>query len=158
TNPAQGPTTFGNLVNVLLSATGGTPPYSWSVDSGTLPPGVALRGPGRSPQCQTSNNGTCTVSLPALPSDALLGANLSPGQTYLLGKMGGPAGSAFDFVIRVTDSGAKTITKAIHWQTTPIGIANPYTSLPISGTTLIYNQSYTQPLLALGGVGANPAN
>ena len=36
-------------------------------------------------------------------------------------------------------------------------LAYQTTSLPLSGTTLVYNQSYTQALLALGGTGDYPA-
>ena len=56
--------TVGTVTNFSLNASGGTPPYStWSLQSGTLPPGLELAGPGEN-----------------------FGFFLSPGFTYLLGR------------------------------------------------------------------------
>jgi len=78
TSGTQGYTTLGAGVSVPLFASGGTGAYSWSIQSGGLPPGVTLQGPGRSPGCQTFelNTSTCTSQLPPLATDAAIGATI----------------------------------------------------------------------------------
>ncbi len=36
----------GNIYGEAFNATGGTPPYSWSISAGTVPPGIAMNGNG----------------------------------------------------------------------------------------------------------------
>ena len=103
---------------------GGTAPYTFTVQSGTLPPGVTLQSPGES-----------------------LGAFLGPGFYYLAGRA--MQVGDYSFTLAVTDAANATVTKAFSWVITPI--AHQYFSLPISGTPLVYNTAYTQPLLAIGG-------
>jgi hypothetical protein len=46
TTPSLPAATEGQPYSQPLAATGGTPPYSWSVTAGALPPGVTLSGAG----------------------------------------------------------------------------------------------------------------
>jgi hypothetical protein len=55
----------------------------------------------------------------------------------------------YNFTLAVTDAASVTATKAFTWNVSPL--ANEYFSLPLSGTTLVWNTPYSQPLLALGG-------
>ena len=60
----------------------------------------------------------------------------------------------YTFTLRVTDSATPTpatATRTFTWKVSPL--TNSYWSLPITGTTLVYGQSYNQPLLAMGGSG-----
>ena len=117
--------TVGTVTNFSLNASGGTPPYStWSLQSGTLPPGLELAGPGEN-----------------------FGFFLSPGFTYLLGRPR-QVGS-YTFTVQVTDAAAAVRTRTLTVNVSPVSIG--YNSLPLSGTTLRYNTPYTQPLLATGG-------
>ena len=117
-------TTIGAPVASSLFGFGGTAPYTFTVQSGTLPPGVTLQSPGES-----------------------LGALLGPGFYYLAGRA--MQVGDYSFTLAVTDAANATVTKAFSWVITPI--AHQYFSLPISGTPLVYNTAYTQPLLAIGG-------
>ena len=126
-----GPTFVGSNVGTLLVAQGGTAPYAWSVASGTLPPGVALREPGET-----------------------LSYSYAPGATYLFGRAGQIG--VFDVTLAVTDFVGTTVTRAFSWNITPLSVQ--YTSLPVaSGAVtnppLLYDTPYTQPLLAIGGTG-----
>ena len=116
--------TIGNQVSNGLFASGGAPPYTWTLESGALPLGVSLQGPGDT-----------------------LGANLGPGFTYLAGRPM-QLGVA-SFTLRVTDSLSATTTRAFNWNIS--ALSSQYGSLPLAGTTLKYNVAYTQPLLVLGG-------
>jgi hypothetical protein len=121
---------FANTVGVpitnALSAFGGTPPYvSWSVQSGSLPPGITLQGPGNA-----------------------LGALLNPTSMYLAGRA--MVVGTYNFTLAVTDSANVTTTQAITWNVSHL--SNEYSSLPLPGRSLTYNVSYSQPLLALGGL------
>ena len=119
-------TVLGNTTAVGLFALGGTPPYTWTIDSGTLPPGVLLDGPGEA-----------------------LGANLLPGFTYLTGRA--TVAGNHNFTLRVTDALARTTTLAITWAV-PV-ITQNYFNLPLVANTLHYGVAYSQPLLGFGGTG-----
>lgn len=120
------PSTVGNSALVTLFVQGGTPPYTWSLTSGSLPPGVSLGGPGET-----------------------LGGNLLPGFTYLTGKLTTVGNHTFE----LTASDASTsVSRTFTWYVSPI--ANQYFGLPLPGTTLIYGTAYSQQLLATGGTGA----
>jgi hypothetical protein len=122
-----GDSTFGNQYNQFLNVTGGTPPYTWSiVDPADVPTGISLQGPGET-----------------------LASNFTPGATFLLGRplqLG-----VFNFTLKVTDSASHTATLPVTWRITSLNFN--YTNLPISGTTLVYNTPYAQPLLVMGGSG-----
>jgi hypothetical protein len=117
-------TTVGSSTATGLFALGGAPPYTWTLDSGTLPPGVTLDGPGEA-----------------------LGSNLLPGFSYLAGKAMVPG--LYSFTMRVTDAQARTTTQAFTWNVTRL--AQSYLNLPLVANTLRYGVAYSQTLLGLGG-------
>jgi len=124
TTSAMADVTVGTSTAPALFASGGAPPYAWSLDSGSLPPGVSLGGPGET-----------------------LGANLGPGFTY-------PAGRAlqtgsYDFTLRVTDALNATASRHFTWTVSPLSYQ--YFNLPLAGRPLVYNLPYQQPLLVMGG-------
>ena len=131
-----GPTALNNLVaSALTGVQGGTAPYTWTLTSGSLPPGIHL-----------------------LEHGELLGANLLPGVSYLAGRV--MQTGNYSFTLQVEDSATPThtiTTKSFTWMVPPLWIS--YTSLPITGTTLVYNQSqaYSQPILVYGGTGTYPS-
>ncbi len=123
-----GDTTVAGLPNIILNATGGTLPYTWSVvsGSGALPPGTSIQ-----------------------PGTAL-GANQSPGFTFITGRP--MQVGSFPFTLRVTDALGATATRAVTWKISPVSVQFP--QLPLAGTTLNLNVQYTQALLYLGGSGS----
>lgn len=120
------PTTIGSFAALQLAAGGGKPPYSWSVQSGTLPPGISLVSPGEE-----------------------YGANLAPGFAYLSGRV--MQVGAYTFTLQLTDTSNNTTSETVTWSVSPISLG--YFGLPLSGTSLVVNVSYSQPLLAMGGTG-----
>lgn len=127
-----GPNGVGNTVTNILLPSGGTPPYSWSIQSGTLPPGITLQSPGDS-----------------------IASNLTPGASYLAGRA--MAAGDFTFTVAVTDATNATATRTLTWHVSKI--AFQYFTLPIVGQPLIneplvYEVAYNQPLLTLGGTGS----
>lgn len=121
-----GPINLGTLANTALFAQGGTPPYTWSLESGSLPKGILLSGPGET-----------------------LGANLLPGFTYLAGRA--METGTFSFTLRVTDGTGAFTSQAFTYIVPKIMLS--YVSLPTPTIPLVYNSPYSQPLLALGGSG-----
>jgi hypothetical protein len=127
TNTITTSNTIGTLGTFsTLTAIGGTPPYAWAVTSGNLPPGITLQGTGET-----------------------LGSDLSPGRYYLAGRA--TAVGNYTFTLQVTDANSLTATKTLTLPISPLSIQ--YTSLPITGTTMVYNQPYTQQMLVIGGSG-----
>jgi hypothetical protein len=127
TGSALSDTPLGGTYTTTLTAFGGTPPYTWTLEAlSTLPPGLSLAGPGE------------TVFQDG-----------APGFTYIAGRV--TTVGSYTFTLRVTDSAASFLTRAFTLNVTPVLI--DYSDLPLSGTTLIYNTPYTQPLLGLGGSG-----
>lgn len=128
--------TVGNSVTSGIFVQGGTGPYTVTLDSGALPDGVLIAGPGET-----------------------LGQTLVPGTTYLIGRPQDVG--VYNFVLRATDFLGATTTRAFTWRVTKFNFQ--YTSVPqtantaITGgshTTLVYNTPYSQPLLVQGGNGA----
>ncbi len=122
-----GNVTVGNNITLPVNAYGGTPPYAWSVTSGSLPPGVSLAGPGET-----------------------LGAYLLPGFTYLWGRAMAPG--TYNFSLTVTDGNHNTLTRAFTWYVQQTTLS--YNSLPINSVPLVLNTAYAQSLLGLGGTGS----
>lgn len=128
TSPDFFPTTIGTPTTPQLTVSGGAAPYSWSLLSGQLPKGMALRASGE------------TIS-----------ANLGPGFAYLAGRA--MELGTFSFTLQVTDALGATVAKAFTWH---IGKLSPqYGSLPLAPrppfAPLVYATPYTQPLLVIGG-------
>ncbi len=126
TSSPFGPNNVNAIVANAISVQGGKPPYTVTLDSGTLPTGVSLTGPGDN-----------------------LGANLLPGFTYLAGRTMLPGN--YSFTLKATDANGITTTKPFTWVVLPISIN--ITSFPITGNPLTYNVPWSQQLLVLGGSG-----
>src|SRR5258708_18907956 len=113
-----------------IAATGGTPPYMWSVSTGSLPPGLAL--------------GTSTGQVSGTPTQS--GAFTFTIQVI---DSGSPAKTATkQYTVTIVPAGALTIS------TTSLSQANvgfPYqTTLIATGGTLPYTWSITSGLLPAG--------
>ena len=120
-----GDQTFGNFVTASVLPFGGTPPYTVSLVSGTLPTGLSLVGPGDT---------VCN--------------NCNPGLMYLAGRA--MQVGSFTFTLRFMDSAGGSFTPAPYtWNISPL--SNQYGTLPLAGTTLAVGTPYTQPLLVIGG-------
>ena len=115
----------GSATTTTLTASGGFAPYTWSIQSGNLPPGITL---------QLGENVNSTTS---------------PGFTYMAGRA--QAAGTYTFTIQVTDSTNRTATKTFTWLISNLSVE--YTSFPITGNNLIYNTAWTQPILVVGGSG-----
>jgi hypothetical protein len=127
-----GDTTIGVPTFIGLFASGGTEPYTWSLDASSLdalPPGMAFRGPGET-----------------------LGFSTAPGYTYLVGRP--LTVKNYSLTIAVTDSAAvpAKVTKTFTWNVSPL--SSQYNNLPLSGSTLKVGVPYNQPLLFTGGSGS----
>jgi hypothetical protein len=129
---------IGNFANSVLAASGGTPSgtapfYGWTIESGSLPPGITLNSDG-----------------------AVIGANLAPGFSYLAGRF--MQTGVYTFTVRATDSSAPTplsVTRTITWIVT--GLASSYSSLPPTAPLTIANGvpfTTNNRLLVLGGSAA----
>jgi hypothetical protein len=135
TNNNPNDVTVGGLTSVALTAQGGAPPYTWTLDSGSLPTGVSL------------------VSAAQNHS-----SSFGPGMFYLTGRAV-QIGVA-PFTLRVTDSLGAFTTKPLTWNVSRLSFQ--FTNLPVTPPSnpvnpLIYNLAYSQTLLALGGENSYPA-
>ena len=130
TGASLGYTQVGGGIGTFLNAQGGTPPYTWTLDSGTLPPGVRLVGPG----------------------ETVAWNYYHPGGTYLQGTA--MLAGTYNFTLKVADSASHSTTKAFTLVVPILAFDN--TSLPFPGTTLVYGSAYSQPMVVLGGSGSYP--
>jgi hypothetical protein len=128
TTTTVGPTVVGALTGTGLFAFGGSPPYSWSVVAGTLPPGITLQSPGE-----------------------LVGQNLVPGLFHLAGRA--MEVGLFTFTAEVTDSAGATASRQFTWNISALSFQT--TSLPLTSALqnnpLVFDQPYQQQLLVIGG-------
>jgi len=125
TTSTFGTSFYGDTIAQPLSASGGLTPYTWTLESGTLPEGLSLI------------------------SGDVLNSSSTPGTTYLAGRALDPG--IHNFVLRLTDAGLATVTRTFSYEISVV--SSEYTSLPIIGTTLIVNTPYSQRLLGIGGTG-----
>ena len=124
-----GDSSIGSAPAAALSASGGTLPYTWTLDAGSapLPPGVTIQGPGET-----------------------LSATTGPGFMYLAGRA--MQAGVYTFTLAVTDAAATKVTKQITWRISELSYQ--YGTLPLAGNPLVVNTPYTQPLLFVGGSGS----
>jgi hypothetical protein len=118
--------TVGDTVANALFAQGGTLPYTWTLQSGALPPGVSLAGPGET-----------------------LGSNQFPGFTYLAGRT--MQVGNYSFTLKVTDAVSAAASQTFTWAVSPLQFN--ITNYPVSGNPLVYNTPFSTQLLVLGGSG-----
>ena len=124
--PTFGPINLNGTNSAFLNVQGGTPPYTWSLVSGSLPSGMRI-----------------------ITSPELVGFNLTPGATYIQGR---PLQTGtFNFTLQVKDGANNITSKAFTWQVPELALS--FAGLPIAGNPMLYNQPYSQGLLALGGTG-----
>jgi hypothetical protein len=97
-------------VQAALAATGGTPPYDWTLTGGALPPGTALRTDGPS-------------WFPANASAGIIGVTTA-------------AGTA-NFTLKVTDAASGTATRAFTLQSLALTSVDPW-NLPDAITHISY--------------------
>ena len=99
------------ILQVPLAATGGTPPYAWTLTAGALPPGTALRTDG-------------PVWFPTNASAGVIGVTTSPGTA--------------NFTLKVTDAALHTATRAFTLQSLALTPVDPY-NLPDCFTGVSYS-------------------
>ena len=105
---------------------GGVQPYTWSVASGSLPDGMSLQALGEA-----------------------VSSGYVPGNAYVIGRP--MRAGSYNFILSVTDSLGATATQTVTWNITALSLE--YTNLPVFSNTLLYNTSYSQQLLVIGGSG-----
>lgn len=125
-NGSLGFVTVAAFPAISLIGLGGTPPYSWSLESGTLPPGLTLH-----------------------DQHEALSANIAPGFWYLFGRA--TATGTYTFTLRVTDAAGDSASREFTWVVSSLSIQYP--RLPIAGNPLVASAPYSQTLLAVGGTG-----
>jgi hypothetical protein len=124
-------TGIGQTIGYQLNASGGTPPYAWALEPGSdLPEGVSI-----------------------VSSGETYSSQYAPGVGYLRGTP--LEAGVFTFTVRVTDAAGDSATKTYTWNVSRLSFQ--YWNLPLHGTTLRYDEPYTQPLLVLGGTGIYPS-
>jgi hypothetical protein len=125
TNAVINDGTVGANNNIAILATGGLPPYTFTLEPGSaLPAGMAVR------------NG------------AELGSDFNPGPGYLSGIVQVPG--LYSLTVRVTDSAGNTATRPYNWRVSSIGFY--YGNLPQSGmSTLVLGTPFSQYLIPRGG-------
>jgi hypothetical protein len=125
---AVGPTVLGTSPLSRLLAQGGSPPYTWQVESGELPTGLEL---------------AAGEAVGTAPGATVAGRAVERG--------------TFDFTLRVTDAEGATYSRDFSWTITEISPQYFSLPVNFTGTTaappnpLVYDQPYTQPLLVVGG-------
>src|SRR5450756_776271 len=157
--PALGITTsslpagiVGVAYSQALGASGGTPPYTWSVASGSLPAGLSLAAGGTisgTPGTAGSSSFTVRVTDSASASaTAALSLTINPPALGITTSSlpAGTAGSS-SFTVRVTDSASASATAALSLAINAPALGITTSSLP-AGTVGV---AYSQLLDASGG-------
>ena len=111
---------------ISINATGGLPPYNFTLEPGsTLPEGVVV------------HDGT-----------ALVGTTFYPGPGYLRGIVQTPG--VYSLTVRVTDSASNTATRPYNWRVAPIGFFQG--TVPAFGAaTPLLGSPYSQYVIPVGG-------
>ena len=133
-SPAQLPgSSAGQAYSYTLTESGGVPPYTWSIVSGSLPPGLSL----------SSSTGVISGTLAASPAQGTPARPMSAGT---------PTPVTYSFTVKVVDSGSPPLSAqaATAISNTPSPLKVTTSSLP-NGTV---GAAYSQPLAATGGTGA----
>ncbi|HEX8837838.1 MAG TPA: putative Ig domain-containing protein [Candidatus Acidoferrum sp.] len=132
TSPAQLPaSSSGQAYSYTLSESGGVPPFTWSIVSGSLPPGLSLN---------TSTgviSGTPTASAQSLSVHAMTA--------------GTPTPVVYSFTAKMVDSGSPQLTAQA-----ALSISNTPSPLSITTSSLsngAVGAAYSQTLTASGGTG-----
>jgi len=141
---------LGSLYNQTLSATGGTPAYTWTITSGTLPSGLSLGAAGVISGTPTSSNGSGT-SVTVRATDAYgcfknqaISIKICPLVSVNPGSLPTPTvGSAFSSTLSAS-GGASPYTFAITSGTLPSGLSLSSSTGVLSGTpTSTASQTFT---------------
>jgi uncharacterized repeat protein (TIGR03803 family) len=133
--------TVGQNYSQTLTATGGTAPYTWSVTSGNLPPGLTLEGPNGIISGKPSQFGTYTFTIQAQDNSvtpetitAVLTMTVNTGLAVNPTTLPqGLIGTAYSQVISVT-GGIAPYTLTIPASSLPDGLAFNAATSTISGT------------------------
>jgi hypothetical protein len=120
------PTTIRDQYTVSQLPNGGEASHMWALIAGALPQGLDL------------------------VAGELVSNNTTPDVSYIAGVLTEIGTSSF--TLEVTDSAGATASAAFSILVSPLRVE--YRSLPLFGSTLRYNESYQQRMLAIGGSGA----
>ena len=164
-------TTLGSACSAALAASGGTPPYSWSVVSGSLPPGLSLSSAGvisGTPVLAGTFSFTVQVadsSSPPMTATAQLSIAAGGCTTTITGTHSGPLtiGSGITCLEQASIKGPVHITAgavvSINGSTLsgPLSASSP-ASLAVCGTTVSgpVSVSNATGTVLLGGTGTSP--
>lgn len=147
--------TIGSLYSTQLSATGGAPPYTWTITSGALPTGLTLSTSGLISGTPTGSAGTvsptfrATGTLGSFDEDALSLTTVAPG-----GGGGGPQVPTFVASVFGGASNAATATS-----TTPLAVSGTDRFIVCAlatqlqsrtGTSVTFNATTPQSLTLIG--------
>ena len=133
--------TVGQSYSQTLTATGGTAPYTWSIISGTLPPGLSLDGPSGTISGKPKQFGTYPLIFQVTDSSATpetatvsLTMTVSSGLTVTPVTLPqGVLGTAYSQTLSVTN-GLAPYTLTIPANTLPAGLSFNAATATISGT------------------------
>ena len=144
----------GASYSATLTAAGGTPPYTWSVSAGSLPPGITLIGAtGVISGTDISTNGIFDFSVGVLDahnqfsSPAAQSIQMTPATLSVTGSLGSlSSGSPMDAVFMVAPGTTGPYSWSLASGTLPTGLslgAGTANSVAITGTASVPGQAYS---------------